>query len=79
MLVSMGFWSRLRAAIRRETGELRDVARGATERADAAMTERERELDATPEERLRLEQERAARADDEFEAVRRRIEGEPGV
>jgi hypothetical protein len=72
----MGLWARILAAIRREGRELSGVARDATDRADAALEARERELNASPEEKMRVEQERAARADAEFEAMRRRIDGE---
>jgi hypothetical protein len=70
----MGFWNRLRAALRREKRELDKVVDGATRRADKALDERERELNATPEERLRIEQERAAKGDAEFDELRKRIE-----
>ena len=47
----------------------------ATARGNAALDEREREQHASPEERLRIEQERAAANDDEYDAIRRKIEG----
>ena len=72
----MTFLDRLKAALRREKAELDDAVADATERGNAALDERERELHATPEERLRIEQERAAAADAEYEALRRRIEGD---
>ena len=40
-----------------------------------ALDEKERELHATPDERLRIEAERAAAADAEYEALRKKIEG----
>ena len=67
----MGTWERIRAALRREKRDLEDLEA----RANAALDRRERELNATPEEKLALEQQRAAEADAEFDAVRRRIEG----
>jgi hypothetical protein len=72
----MGTWDRIKAAVRRETRELDDVVDDATRRANAALDQRERELHATPEERLEIEQERGAAIDEEFDAVRRRIEGD---
>jgi hypothetical protein len=69
-------WDRLRAALRREKRELDDAVADATARGNDALDRRERELAATPEERLRIEAERAAAQDDEFEALRRKIEGD---
>jgi hypothetical protein len=59
------FWDRVRRALKREVAE-----------ANAAMDAKERELAATPDERLVIEQERAAQADAEFEALRKKIEGD---
>jgi hypothetical protein len=67
-------WDRLRARFRREKAELDDVIADATERGNATLDAKEREQAATPEERLRIEQERAAQVDDDFEAVRRKID-----
>jgi low affinity Fe/Cu permease len=72
----MGLWERIQAALRREKRELDDVVEDATARANAALDERERELRATPEERVAIEQERGEELDAEFDAVRRRIEEE---
>jgi len=71
----MGTWDRIKAALGREKRELDDVVDDATARANAALDRRERELAATPEERLQIEQEKAAAVDEDFDAVRRRIEG----
>lgn len=74
----MGTWDRIKAVLRREKRDLDDVIDDATARANAALDQRERELRATPEERLEIEQERSAALDDDFDAVRRRIEGGGG-
>ena len=74
--MTASFWDRVRAVLRREKAELDDALDDAVRRGDAALDARERELHATPAERLRLEQERAAAADAEYEALRRRIEGD---
>jgi hypothetical protein len=71
----MGTWDRIKAALGREKRELDEVVDDATARANAELDRRERELNATPEERLKIEQEKSAAVDEEFEAVRRRIEG----
>ena len=70
----MGVWQRIQQVLRREKRELDDVLHDAEERANAALDRRERELNATPDERLEMEQERAAELDADFDAVRRRIE-----
>lgn len=72
----MGTWNRIKAVLRREKRDLDEVVDDATARANAALDQRERELRATPEERIEIEQERGAALDDEFDAVRRRIEGD---
>jgi hypothetical protein len=71
----MSAWDRIRAVLRREKRELDDVVADATARANAALDKREREMNATPEEKMAIEQERAAEIDAQLEAVRRRIEG----
>lgn len=76
--MSANAWDRLRAIFRRETRELDDALADATERGNEALDRRERELTATPEERLTIERERAAAQDDEYEALRRKIERPPG-
>jgi hypothetical protein len=67
-------WDRLRAALRREKHEVGDAIADATARGNEALDRREHELSATPEERLEIERERAATKDDEFEALKRKIE-----
>jgi hypothetical protein len=71
----MGAWDRVRKALRREKRELDDIVGDATARANAALERRERELGATPSEKLAMEQERGTEVDADFDAVRRRIEG----
>jgi hypothetical protein len=71
----MGTWDRIRAALRRETRELDDTIEEATARGNAALDQRERQRDATPAEKLALEQQRGAEIDAELDAVRKRIEG----
>jgi hypothetical protein len=71
----MGTWDRILAVLRREKRDVAEAVEEFTERANAGLDRRERELHATPEERLAMEQERAAENDAELEAIRRRIEG----
>jgi hypothetical protein len=70
----VGTWDRLRAALRREKRDVDEAIDELTAKGNAALDRREWELRATPEEKLALEQERAAENDAAFEEVRRRIE-----
>jgi hypothetical protein len=71
----MGTWARIRAALRREKRDLDEVVDDLTQRGNAALDERERERDATPSEKLELEEARGREVDAELDAVRKRIEG----
>lgn len=68
-------WDRLRRTLQREKRDVDAALADATRRGNAVLDEKERELSATPEERLQIEQERATKANDEFEAIKRQIEG----
>jgi hypothetical protein len=72
----MSTWDRIRAALRREKRDLDDAIDDATASGNAALDRRERELTATPEQKLAIEQERASEADAAFDVARRRIEGD---
>lgn len=71
----MGLWDRVRTAFKREKHEFDDALDDAEARANATLDQRERELHATPTEKLAMEQERGAAIDAEFDDIRRRIEG----
>jgi hypothetical protein len=68
----MTFWDKVRAALKREQRELDHMVSD----ANAVMDRKEREMAATPEEKLALEQQRAAEADAEFERLRQKIDGD---
>ena len=72
----MGIWDRIRAVLRREKRDFDVAVDEFKDRANAALDEREREQRATPDEKLRIEQQRGDDLDAEFDAVRRRIAGE---
>ena len=72
----MSFWDRVLAALRREKRDVGEAVDEFEQRANEALDRREREMAATPEERLRMEQERTDEIDAQFDEVRRRIEGE---
>lgn len=71
----MGVWEAIRSALRREKRDLDEALDDFTQRANTSLDQRERELTATPAEKLAMEPERAEQLDAEFEAVRDRIEG----
>ena len=71
----MSAWDRIRAALRREKRDLDEAVDEWTTKGNAALDRRERELHATPTEKLAIEQERAAENDAELDAIRKRIEG----
>ena len=71
----MSIWDRLRSLLGQEAREVEDAIEDATARGNEALDRHERELAATPEERLAIERERAEAQDDEYEALRRKIEG----
>ena len=71
----MSFWDRVLAALRREKRDVGEAVDEFEQRANEALDRREREMAATPEERLRMEQERTDEIDAQFDEVRRRIEG----
>jgi exonuclease VII large subunit len=70
----MGTWDRILAALRREKRDVSEAVDEAVERANATLDRRERELRATPAEKMAFEQERIDENDAELEAIRRRIE-----
>ena len=71
----MGRWDRIRAALKREKHDLDEAIDDFTARANASLDRKEREMNATPEERLAMEQQRSEEIDADLDAVRRRIEG----
>ncbi|MPY94989.1 MAG: hypothetical protein GEV08_18600 [Acidimicrobiia bacterium] len=78
----MSWFDRVRAALRREAAEVRESWDEATAKADDDLTRRERELAATPEERLDSVQKEIAESEDPFAEVRAKLDAmrkpEPG-
>ena len=70
----MSTWDRFRNALRRGKRDIDEAVDELKDRANAALDERERERDATPSERLAMQEARAKEADDELEAIKRKIE-----
>lgn len=71
-------WGRIQAALRREKADLQEAVEEFQTRAHGVLDQKERELKATPAEKLASEQKRTAQIDDELDAVRKRIEGGHG-
>ena len=70
----MSFWEKLLGALRREQRDVAEAVDEWTDKGNAALDRRERELHATPLEKLEIEQERARENDEALEQIRRRIE-----
>ena len=69
-------WDRIRAALKREKRDVEEAVEEWTAQGNAVLDRKERELTATPEEKLAMEQQRGDEIDAELDAVRRRIEGD---
>jgi hypothetical protein len=65
----------MQAALRREKRDLDQAVKEFETRGNAVMDQKERELNATPEEKLASERKRAVEIDDEIDAIRKRIHG----
>ena len=74
----MSTWERFRKALRREQRDVEEALDEMKDRANAALDEKERERDATPSERLAMQEARAKEADDDLEAIKRKIESGRG-
>jgi hypothetical protein len=67
------FTERVQAWLRREAADADELAADTRRRLDEDLSRRERELTASPEERVELLQGDIARNDEDFEALRRRL------
>ena len=75
-LASVGTWDRLRAALRRETKDVQAALSDLESRTNATLDEKERMLQASPSEKMAMEQAKARALDDQFEALRRKVDGD---
>ena len=73
-LFAVGTWDKIRAALRREKRDLDETVDEWQTKANSALDEKEQALNATPMEKLAMEQKRAAEIDADLDAVRKRIE-----
>lgn len=71
----MGWADRLRTLLRREARDAKEALDDAVSAGNRALDRKERELAASPDEKLTMEQQRIADSDAEFEALRAQIEG----
>lgn len=70
----MPWWEKVTKFLKGEAEEARDLGRDLEEKISADLDRREREMKATPEERLDMVVEDAAQVDTAFDEVARRIE-----
>ena len=71
---AMNLWDKVLAVLRREATDAKQIAEEAQARADAALAAKERELAATPDERLAMTADAIAESDAAFEELRDEID-----
>lgn len=81
-IVCMGLWDSVKAFFRRETADVAEGLSSLRDKLDEELTRRERELEATPSERMEMIQDELDAADDrlaelEAELDRRTSEDDP--
>lgn len=74
VMPAMSWFDRLRSVLRGEAAEVRESVEDLTRRADAELDRRERELQATPEERLDATRREIEEAGDPFAEVRAKLD-----
>ncbi|NNE72804.1 MAG: hypothetical protein HKN26_04005 [Acidimicrobiales bacterium] len=70
----MGFLDRVKSWFVAEAEEASDMLDGARDRLDTTLSAKERELAATPEEKLEALGEQIESGDDPFEEIRQKVE-----
>lgn len=70
----MPWWEKVTKFLKGEAAEARDLGKDLEEKISADLDRREREMNATPEERLDMAVEDAEQVDASFDEVARRIE-----
>lgn len=66
----MTLFDRILGVLRREAADARELAAEARDKLDATLSRKERELEATPEERVEMTKDEIAAADAEYERLR---------
>lgn len=62
-------WESIRSFLRREAADIKDGVDSLREKLDAELTRRERELEATPSERIEMLQSEIDKTDDVFDRL----------
>lgn len=78
MLAAMGFLDSVTSWFKREAAEVKDSVSGLEQRLDADMSRKERELAATPEEKMDMLAEKIEAEDDAFSAIQDKIDAKQG-
>ena len=71
----MGLLDSIAAWFKKETADVKEAVSGVTRDLDVNLSRKERDLDASPEERMDLIQEEIQDSDRSLDAIRDRIEG----
>lgn len=74
-MIAVGLFDSLKRALRREAADVKEAAGDLSDRLDADLTRRERDLQATPEERLQQVIGEIETSESDFDALRRRAQG----
>lgn len=74
----MSWWERVKAALSREARDTRELGREVAQKLDTELTRRERDLSASPDERLDTTLEEIASSDREFDELSRTVR-QPGT
>ena len=72
----MTWWDRLKAITKREAGAVKDEVGRAADALDEALAKKERELEATPAERVEMLLDEIAAEDAHFEEIEAKLRGE---
>ena len=75
----MSVWAKIRAALRREAKVAREVAEDLEEQLDVELSRRERQLDASPEERMQMTLDEIATSDESYERLKDQLPTTPPV
>lgn len=74
----MTFWDRLKATLGREARDIKDTAKRGMDQLDAALERKQRELDATPEERIGMILEEVDQQQSQLEELEDKVRSRTG-
>ncbi len=78
MLQAMGFLDSLTSWFKREAGDVKESVGQLEDKLDADLSRKERELAATPEEKIDMLTEKIEAEDDAFAAIQDKIDAQQG-